>query len=140
VEELLAQENFEEKTHSRDTAETLKTSTISTEDDPIRRAGKAFPDTKPKNFILKDMAASNENEKKGDDQDLTILYSNNQRSFEGMITWTKRLQAIPYRQWTVGASTALDHWIAKRVLGLSEATWLALLEGDSPELMGRGRE
>jgi hypothetical protein len=40
----------------------------------------------------------------------------------------------------VGASTALDHWIAKRVLGLSEETWLALLEGDSPELMGRGRE
>jgi hypothetical protein len=75
-----------------------------------------------------------------DDENLALLYSDNQRSFEGMITWTKRLQAVPYGQWTVGASTALDHWIAKRVLGLSEETWLALLEGDSPELMGRGRE
>jgi hypothetical protein len=140
VEELLAQENFQEKTHSRTTAETLNKSTISTEDAPTSRAEKAFPDTRPKEYILKDMAASKENGKKRDDQDLAILYSNNQRSFEGMITWTKRLQAVPYRQWTVGASTALDHWIAKRVLGLSEATWLALLEGDSPELMGRGRE
>jgi hypothetical protein len=36
--------------------------------------------------------------------------------------------------------TALDHWIAKQVLGFSEETWLALLEGDSPNLMGGGRD
>lgn len=146
MEELLAQEEFREKTHSRTTAETLRSSKVAGEDQPVRRAEKAFPGTNTKNQILTKMAdaavKSNDDKKTKaiDDKNLAILYSDNQRSFEGMIIWTKRLQAIPYRQWTVGASTALDHWIAKRVLGLSEETWLALLEGDSPELMGRGRE
>ncbi|KAG7346071.1 hypothetical protein IV203_005139 [Nitzschia inconspicua] len=142
VEELLAQEEFREKTHSRTTAETLRSSNITMEEQPIDRAEKAFPGTKSKDQLLTKMAASRNSEEKiaTDDGNLALLYSDNQRSFEGMITWTKRLQAVPYRQWTVGASTALDHWIAKRVLGLSEETWLALLEGDSPELMGRGRD
>ncbi|KAL3916433.1 MAG: hypothetical protein SGILL_005180 [Bacillariaceae sp.] len=138
VEELLAQEEFHEKTSSRNTAETMKTADITEVETPIQRAEKAFPGTKPKTHVLNYL--NNNTDKNTDDEKLSILYSGNQRSFEGMITWTKRLQAVPYRQWTVGASTALDHWIAKRVLGLSEETWLALLEGDSPELMGRGRD
>jgi hypothetical protein len=115
----------------------MQTASIHEVKTPIQRAERAFPGTKPKMHVLN---AMNSAEKVQDDRNLAILYSDNQRSFEGMITWTKRLQAVPYRQWTVGASTALDHWIAKRVLGLSEETWLSLLEGDSPELMGRGRE
>lgn len=141
---MLAQEDFHEKTTSRTTAETMKTADITEVETPIQRAEKAFPGTKPKAHVLKAVEAEESNSaagnKKEDDKNLAILYSDDQRSFEGMITWTKRLQAVPYRQWTVGASTALDHWIAKRVLALSEETWLALLEGDSPELMGRGRE
>jgi hypothetical protein len=134
VEELLAQHDLNEKTKSRATAENLQKSAISEVDTPTQRSQKAFPNSMPKEYILE---APNSTD---DDSDLSVLYSNNQRSFEGMIHWTKRLQRVPYRMWTVGASTALDHWIAKRVLGLSEETWLALLEGDSPELMGRGRE
>ncbi|KAL3923412.1 MAG: hypothetical protein SGARI_006225, partial [Bacillariaceae sp.] len=117
----------------------MQTANINDVETPIQRAEKAFPGTKPKTHVLRALNATQDSNKL-DDKNLAILYSDNQQSFEGMITWTKRLQAVPYRQWTVGASTALDHWIAKRVLGLSEETWLALLEGDSPELMGRGRD
>lgn len=49
---------------------------------------------------------------------------------------------VPYKEWTVGAATALDHWIASRLLGLSEATWQLLLEGDISDnkLMSKGRD
>lgn len=58
-----------------------------------------------------------------------------------MMMWSERLQAVPYSQWTLGASTALDHWIARQVLRLSEETWQCLLEGvDDPTLLSRGRE
>ena len=129
VEELLKDEDYSEKTSSRSTAQDLAQAEITKSMDSEERAEKAFS--------RKDTASSEDSE---DDSGLASMYSENQRAFEGMISWTQRLQAVPYRQWTVGASTALDHWIAKRVLGLSEETWLSLLEGDSPELMGRGRD
>jgi len=147
VEELLAKEEFEEKTSSRAKVEDLQKSAQEADNmDIIQRGQAAFPGSKPKEELLKKTKSNNIRDKEGDanttDYDTTIalLYSENQRSFEGMINWTKRLEAVPYQKWTVGASVSLDHWIAKRVLGLSEETWLALLEGDSPELMGQGRE
>ncbi len=145
VEELLAKDDFEEKTSSRAKAEDLqkKSKEVDTTD-PVQKAQAAFPGATPKEELMQNLKNNKEQDKGGAsaDYDTTVamLYSENQRSFEGMINWTKRLEAVPYRKWTVGASVALDHWIAKRVLGLSEETWLALLEGDSPELMGRGRE
>ena len=62
------------------------------------------------------------------------------RAVEAMMEWSERLQKVPYTEWTVGASTALDHWIARHVLGLSEETWLALLEGLDASLLTRGRD
>lgn len=129
VEELLKQEDYEEKTESRTRAANTTQHDLSNAD-AESRAKTAYPTATP---------LSGE-KKNSDDADLSMLYSEDQRAFEGMISWTHRLQAVPYRQWTVGASTALDHWIAKRVLGMSEETWLELLEGDSPHLMGRGRD
>ncbi|CAJ1968814.1 unnamed protein product [Cylindrotheca closterium] len=126
VEELLKQSDYEEKTRSRLRAKSLDKHNLSDEH-AEKRAQAAYPAATP-------FADQKEN------MDTSMLYSDNQRSFEGMISWTHRLQAVPYRQWTVGASTALDHWIAKRVLGMSEETWLELLEGDSPHLIGRGRD
>eukprot|EP00534_Pseudo-nitzschia_fraudulenta_P009889 CAMPEP_0201151590 /NCGR_PEP_ID=MMETSP0851-20130426/12478_1 /ASSEMBLY_ACC=CAM_ASM_000631 /TAXON_ID=183588 /ORGANISM="Pseudo-nitzschia fraudulenta, Strain WWA7" /LENGTH=647 /DNA_ID=CAMNT_0047428473 /DNA_START=26 /DNA_END=1969 /DNA_ORIENTATION=+ len=144
VEELLAIDDFEEKTASRAKAEDLrKNSPEKTENtDIIKRGQAAFPGTKPKEELLKKINKKDTENGGVVDYDTTVamLYSENQRSFEGMINWAKRLDAVPYRKWTVGASVSLDHWISKRVLGLSEETWLALLEGDSPELMGRGRD
>jgi len=146
VEELLAKDDFAEKTSSRAKAEDLRKNDNlkSTErEDIVQRGEAAFPGAKPKEKLLSKRGKGNvHSENIPDDYDtkISMLYSENQRSFEGMINWTKRLQAVPYKKWTVGASVALDHWIAKRVLGLSEETWLTLLEGDSPELMGRGRD
>lgn len=132
VEELLKEQDVEEKTSSRTKAEDITQQQVNRSMSPEVRAKTVFPPPK-------DTTIEGRNQDK-DDTQLSLLYSNQQRAFEGMISWTQRLQAVPYRQWTVGASVALDHWIAKRVLGLSEETWLALLEGDSPELMGRGRD
>lgn len=132
VDKLLQEQDVAEKTTSRTKAETLaqQQSNVRPSMPAKERADTIFP--RPK-------FTRNKDEDK-DDSNLAILYSDQQRAFEGMISWTQRLQAVPYRQWTVGASVALDHWIAKRVLGLSEETWLALLEGDSPDLLGRGRD
>jgi len=47
-----------------------------------------------------------------------------------MTMWSRRLNAVPYYRWTLGAATALDHWIAVDVLGMSEDTWKNLLRGD----------
>jgi hypothetical protein len=65
------------------------------------------------------------------------------RALWAMNTWSKRLAAVPYNRWTVGAAAALDHWIAVDVLGLSEESWDKILAGDDGEddevMMGRGK-
>ena len=136
VEKLLAEEDKSERHLSRAVAEDLKARRAKSEgsEDLKVQAKEMFPkgkaDTRPPSKKHKDQR----------DDFLSSLYSDQQLAFEGMISWTQRLQAVPYRQWTVGAATALDHWIAKRVLGMSEETWLALLEGDDPSLTSRGRD
>jgi hypothetical protein len=76
-----------------------------------------------------------------DETTLRSIFADNPRGIEGMMKWGERLSAVPYRHWTVGASTALDHWIARQVLRLSEETWQALLEGSTdPALLSRGRD
>jgi len=64
-----------------------------------------------------------------------------------MNIWASRLSAVPYSRWTIGATVALDHWIAADVLGMSEETWEALLQGggdvddgDDMSLLPRGRD
>eukprot|EP00565_Helicotheca_tamesis_P006723 CAMPEP_0185741220 /NCGR_PEP_ID=MMETSP1171-20130828/38842_1 /TAXON_ID=374046 /ORGANISM="Helicotheca tamensis, Strain CCMP826" /LENGTH=450 /DNA_ID=CAMNT_0028413175 /DNA_START=1 /DNA_END=1353 /DNA_ORIENTATION=- len=47
-----------------------------------------------------------------------------------LTTWSKRLALLPYPQWSVGAVTALDHWIAIDVLGMDESTWQTVLQGE----------
>lgn len=148
VEELLAKEDWQEKATSRRRAEDLRTKNVSNVANAAERGVAAFPGAgQVANHLRKREKSTsagdkrkNINESGNDDALLSMLYSENQRSFEGMVKWTKRLQAVPYKQWSVGGSVTLDHWIARRVLGISEETWLELLEGDSPELLGRGRE
>jgi hypothetical protein len=69
----------------------------------------------------------------------SILHSK-PRAIEGMTMWSKRLRAVPYKEWTIGATTALDHWVARSVLNLEEDTWQELLEGDNPSLLAHGRD
>eukprot|EP00979_Chaetoceros_neogracilis_P010599 scaffold2516_cov207-Chaetoceros_neogracile.AAC.3 len=52
------------------------------------------------------------------------------RTIQALSIWGKRFKAVPYSQWTLGASTALDHWIAVDVLGMTEETWNRLLNGE----------
>jgi hypothetical protein len=59
----------------------------------------------------------------------SILYSK-PRTIQALHIWGQRFQAVPYNQWTLGASTALDHWIAVDVLGMKEETWNRLLRGE----------
>lgn len=74
--------------------------------------------------------------------DLPSILHDKPRVVEGMMQWSRMLQesGIPYNEWTVGASTALDHWIARNILQLSEATWDSLLEGDDPSSLSRGQD
>jgi len=55
------------------------------------------------------------------------------RTIRAMTMWARRLAAVPYDRWTLGAATALDHWIACEVLGMSELSWKAALRGDAGE-------
>lgn len=74
---------------------------------------------------------------------LANIFGENPQAVEGMMRWSERLQAVDYKDWTVGASTALDHWIARQVLGLSETTWQSLLEPtveDDAALLEMGRD
>lgn len=73
-------------------------------------------------------------------QHLESIFNANPRTVEGMMRWSERLAAVPYREWTIGASTSLDHWIARQLLGLSEETWQSLLEGDDVSLLSQGRD
>ena len=60
-------------------------------------------------------------------------------ALEAMMRWSNRLQQTPYSEWTVGASTALDHWIARQILQMSEETWQTLIEGQDPSLLHLGK-
>ena len=63
----------------------------------------------------------------------SILHSK-PRAIRALSLWSSRLRAIPYRQWTLGATTALDHWIAREVLGMDENTWSLILEGGGADV------
>ena len=56
-----------------------------------------------------------------------------------MHIWGKRLKAVPYAQWSLGATTALDHWIAVDVLQMSETSWNQLLDGEFESDMTESR-
>lgn len=71
------------------------------------------------------------------DKTLESIFVDNPRLIEGMMRWSDRLQAVPYREWTVGSSTALDHWIARCILVLSEETWWSAVEGEEYAAVGR---
>lgn len=62
-------------------------------------------------------------------ESIPAVLSSQPRTIEGMLQWNQKLHAVPYEEWTIGASTTLDHWIAKNVLQISESTWDVLLDG-----------
>ena len=124
VEELLAKEEKDERIQSRINAQQI------------------VKDIAKKKEASKDTATNTTNNNNNNNNAISthtntppsatipsILYSK-PRTIQALHIWGKRLQAVPYNQWTLGASTALDHWIAVDVLGMKEETWNRLLNGD----------
>jgi hypothetical protein len=64
-----------------------------------------------------------------DESTLPSILHERPRAIRALNIWSSRLQSIPYSRWTIGASTALDHWIAREVLQMEESTWQQVLEG-----------
>lgn len=62
------------------------------------------------------------------------------RAIRALSIWSARLASIPYSRWTIGASTALDHWIAREVLRMDEETWQLVLEGGGTDAYVEGMD
>lgn len=121
VEELLAKEEKMERLVSREKVQSLvkerqeeaeEATGVKNEEKEESGAGATSAPVKPPSFTIP-----------------SILHSK-PRTIQALNIWGKRLQAVPYNQWTLGASTALDHWIAVDVLGMSEESWNRLLDGE----------
>lgn len=155
VDALLAQEDIKERTVSRKRTTQMKTfrqqhpGTSARElllrDKERQRAAKKAAAASTPRFAAGDNTNADAETGASTTGDTTTsslasIFSASPRDVEAMMRWSERLQAVPYQQWTVGASTALDHWIARRLLDLSEETWQNLLEGDDPSLLRRGRD
>ena len=80
--------------------------------------------------------------KKDDDDDSTVpsILHDRPRSIRALNIWSSRLQSIPYSRWTIGAATALDHWIAREVLQMDENTWQLVLAGGGTDAYVEGME
>lgn len=81
----------------------------------------------------KETDATNEEGTEAVDSLPSILHSK-PRSIRALSIWSARLRSIPYSKWTIGATTALDHWIAREVLGMDENTWSLILEGGGADV------
>jgi hypothetical protein len=125
VEDLLHEEAKKERVHSRKVQQN------------IREWKHSNADNFPHQDFLSAIVQTSENSTYIDTEDEASLPSvlhSKPRTIQGIAIWSKRLQAIPYKEWTVGASVALDHFIALSILGVSDETWDALLEGSDPSL------
>jgi len=80
--------------------------------------------------------------KKDDDDESTVpsILHDRPRSIRALNIWSSRLQSIPYSRWTIGAATALDHWIAREVLQMDENTWQLVLAGGGTDAYVEGME
>lgn len=121
VEELLQEEAQKERVHSRKVQQNIREWKHSNAESS---APQEIPSAIMESTIVdKEEAAS-----------LPSVLHSKPRTIQGIAIWSKKLQAIPYKEWTVGASVALDHFIAVSILDVSNETWDALLEGSDPAL------
>lgn len=75
-----------------------------------------------------------------DDSTIPSILHDRPRAIRALNIWSSRLQSIPYSRWTIGAATALDHWIAREVLQMDENTWQLVLEGGGTDAYVEGLE
>jgi hypothetical protein len=148
VEKLLEEQNDKERVVSRERAESIKhwqaSGKATTATTKAQSQSQSQSKTLEVSTASKQESSSKQNANKTTTSKSTTANSLpfvvNARTAQGMMGWSERLQSVNYQEWTIGASTALDHWIAKNILDLSEETWQMLLEGEEPSLLGRGRD
>jgi hypothetical protein len=139
VEQMLGEQSKKEKKVSRERA-----GSIQQWQQQKKSGSKATIATTNSQSVAVDLSESDKKTSESSSKQSSVTNSLpfvvNARTAQGMMGWSERLQTVRYQEWTIGASTALDHWIAKNILDLSEETWQALLEGEEPSLLGRGRD
>ena len=122
VEEILHAQDVQEQEQSHERVKQVKNAVEKEPEAPKSTAEIPDDDSSPVNDLVKS------------------VWHSEPRVLEAMMIWSERLKKVPYESWTIGASVALDHWIARQMLGLSEDTWQALLDGEDPDLLSRGRD
>ena len=75
-----------------------------------------------------------------DESTVPSILHDRPRSIRALNIWSSRLQSIPYSRWTIGAATALDHWIAREVLQMDENTWQLVLAGGGTDAYVEGMD
>ena len=146
VEELLDQEAKAERHHSRAQQvkireESNETTTTSTKTSITPKVQQDQPKlVAATRFAHKRSINSNDNDTEAFLSSVPSVLHSKPRTIQGIAIWSKRLQAIPYKEWTIGATVALDHFIARSILDISEETWDALLEGSDPSLKSMGQD
>jgi hypothetical protein len=108
-----------------------------------RRGGrKATQDIEEWRTEQSDAAEQKKKKKDDSDNDATVpsILHDRPRSIRALNIWSSRLQSIPYSRWTIGAATALDHWIAREVLQMDENTWQLVLAGGGTDAYVEGIE
>ena len=125
VEKLLAEEEKIERTEVRE-----KAKTIVAEKEDIQARAKA-----KEGKAAAAVAAASKSSAAPPKATIPSILHNKPRTIQALTIWGQRLAAVPYNEWTIGASTALDHWIACDVLGMSEESWDRLLDGETDQDM-----
>jgi hypothetical protein len=124
VEELLQQEERNERLESRLRARQIRKECYTSSDTEDFN----FSEKEPSESPSLSSSSTNVHSRFEKNTVPSILHSK-PRTIQALNIWGSRLRAVPYAQWTLGASTALDHWIAVDVLGMSEESWNRMLEG-----------
>lgn len=125
VEKILEEEEKAERMRSRKVTKTVQSDiAIKKTRADLQKDGKTYAADHPTSSSEKEVVSYS-----GMNEDGTIpsvLYGNTAALMQ-MARWGDRLSQVSYSRWTIGAATALDHWIASTVLGLTERKWQDVL-------------
>jgi len=130
VEELLLREDKEERVRSREVRDkVVKEQEEKRKDkrDVEKKMMDAIEDDDDTNYTI---GEKEDTSKKDKDSTIPSILHNKPRIALQLAAWGDRLRQVPYAQWTIGAVTALDHWIAIHILEISEENWERMLAGD----------
>jgi len=132
VEDLLLREDRDERVRSREVRDTFVTEQedkIKKEQDVEKKMMDVIGDDNTTNYGIGGKENSSTSSKDENNTIPSILH-NKPRIALQLSAWGDRLRQVPYKEWTIGAITALDHWIATNVLEISETNWERMLAGE----------